>query len=527
MPQYQPLLISDFKTGMYKAKEPWLKPKDAWENLSNMRVENGILQKNKGYSAFLTTGQSNPIVGWFKSAYNQQHSILVADTKRLYRMYPTNETLVELTSGDTFTGNDYQYFRFANYINQTVITNWKNPLYVFNDQTDSVGEVDTGINIDRAKYIFAWKNRLHLIGTVETNVPHLNRHRWSDVNSLNFTATNFTDGSDAGIPEAATGIVFVRGEPHVMFRSQVVPITSTRDISNPFFWDIERSTNTVGSIAENFAIPYEDGAIVLNQRNIEFYAGQQGQSIDVPELRDFIDDMGIMSWHYITGSITGDKKFLYMIYTNTTNAYPTVPNRILRVNLQEGERSFSESTIAMHSVFGYDGFSSPIFDKVDLIWTGNDSASMSAMNIDVNFQLRIPTQTYAGNATGSIFKLDSGTDHAGSTIAIEALSPRINPFAPEGRQVRLGEVGFYGDNNNASFTASFYKSTEETTPYSTRTITFTSGTSTQDKSWETVNLGGEMGRFHRIKISHDASANEPKIHAIEVFVAPGAPLRQA
>jgi len=61
----------------------------------------------------------------------------------------------------------------------------------------------------------------------------------------------------------------------------------------------------------------------------------------------------------------------------------------------------------------------------------------------------------------------------------------------------------------ASFTINLYKNTSSTA-YKTQTITCTGS---GDKHWESIHAGGEMGDFHQIEFTNDASANTPVIHA--------------
>jgi hypothetical protein len=49
---FQPFLISEFKTGLFNYLEPWIRPVEAWEPLSNAYVYRGTLNKRSGYSIF-------------------------------------------------------------------------------------------------------------------------------------------------------------------------------------------------------------------------------------------------------------------------------------------------------------------------------------------------------------------------------------------------------------------------------------------------------------------------------------------
>lgn len=49
---YQPFLISEFKTGLFNYLEPWMRPIDAFDPLSNAYIYRGTLQKRSGYTVF-------------------------------------------------------------------------------------------------------------------------------------------------------------------------------------------------------------------------------------------------------------------------------------------------------------------------------------------------------------------------------------------------------------------------------------------------------------------------------------------
>lgn len=52
MSSYQPFPVSDFKTGLYYAKEPWLAPRDAFVSLFNAQLYQGKIKKRKGSQSF-------------------------------------------------------------------------------------------------------------------------------------------------------------------------------------------------------------------------------------------------------------------------------------------------------------------------------------------------------------------------------------------------------------------------------------------------------------------------------------------
>jgi hypothetical protein len=49
---FQPFLISEFKTGLFNYLEPWIRPVEAWDPLSNAYIYRGSLFKRSGYDIF-------------------------------------------------------------------------------------------------------------------------------------------------------------------------------------------------------------------------------------------------------------------------------------------------------------------------------------------------------------------------------------------------------------------------------------------------------------------------------------------
>lgn len=49
---FKPFLMSEFKTGLFNYLEPWIRPIDAWDPLSNAYIYRGSLTKRQGYNIF-------------------------------------------------------------------------------------------------------------------------------------------------------------------------------------------------------------------------------------------------------------------------------------------------------------------------------------------------------------------------------------------------------------------------------------------------------------------------------------------
>ena len=522
---YRPYYIKSLNHGWEIGQEPRLI--SGFSSLVNARVEKGKLIKRPGYALKATTGNGNPIVGISK-CYNQGPAdLLVADTRRLYRFEPVQSTLTELTSGDTFTGTDWQYFQFVSWQNRTYMTNFSDKLYVYYD-TDTVSEVSTGIDIERAQHMFIWKNRMFIMNIVENSTEwYPSRLRWSDVlqaqvtpATVNFPEDNYIDGEFQSRDDVPMLIRFFRGVPYVFFKDFAVRIESSRVSSELFtFGD---PIEGYGSIAQNFGVRTKNGIVILNQRNIDLFDGYRGQAIDLPQLRDLVDTFDNRKWHCIQGCRAGEKNRIYMTYAEDGQ---NVPNKILEWSVPDN--TFSSAGIAMNYIYGFDGFYQPNWLVAPHVYDDDYAAdgTTDPTNLDLTneFQFRTTPTTYGGSATGSIYDLNSGTDYAGSAYAVEAISGRFNPFEEKGLSCDLARIEFLVDTDaTASFSCSVYKDWSSTEFY-TKTVTC-SGNDT--KHWETVQCDGETGNSFRFKISHTAKANSPVIHAVRVWLKEGGPAWQ-
>jgi hypothetical protein len=63
MSGYQPFLISEFKTGLFDYQQPWIRPQDAFEPLTNAYIYRGVLEKRLGYTVLAYPAYRDSITG--------------------------------------------------------------------------------------------------------------------------------------------------------------------------------------------------------------------------------------------------------------------------------------------------------------------------------------------------------------------------------------------------------------------------------------------------------------------------------
>lgn len=83
---YKPFPILKFTTGQFDYLEPFLKPEDSFEPMTNAFVYRGVIQRRNGYRKFTVTGAANPIMGikqWTDESTGLT-KLVVMDTKKAY-----------------------------------------------------------------------------------------------------------------------------------------------------------------------------------------------------------------------------------------------------------------------------------------------------------------------------------------------------------------------------------------------------------------------------------------------------------
>jgi len=504
---YKPFLIAPMQTAKDIGMEPWLSPQDAFPEMVNARLNKGVLSKRLGYTEEVDSGNGNPIIGFHKATRRDgQHSIIVADTKRLYEFDPYNKTLTELTSGDTFTGLTHNYMQFVNWQEKTYMTNFVDPPYVLNLHAGTIAAVDTGdISFDGVKKLLVYKNRIHYLGPIVNGEYYPDRDWFSAVLATTCTSATYVDADTDG---SVMSVGKIRGEPFVFVKKAnnegvgVYRIVSSRDSTNPIYW--EAQSDTVDSLMENVCVQFKDNLVVYTQEGFQFYDGYRGSTADMPKLRDFIDTMNVAKHQFCHAARIYEDEYLYMTYAQSGQQYA---NRMLEFNLTE--KSFSESDIAMNCVWGWDGYYAPAAG--DVITVNDGGATTMGFDLMPSDLLRLGPRTYAGGRDGKVYRLNSGGDDDGSDITVDIRTSRWNPFTKDGRKCRLGKIGFLVDTSaTASYSVGFYKD-QSSTAFKTQTL---SCAGAGDKHWEYLSGQGEQGEFFRIKLYHTDSDNRPIIHAI-------------
>ena len=534
---YEPFLIAPIQTGKSIGVEPWLSPVDAFPTLQNARVNKGVLEKRQGYQLFATMKHGSveqsttSIMGLHLYLKNGMPQLLIFDTLRVNRYNPVDDSMTDITGdSDIFSGSNDDFFHFVNWLGVGYMTNNVDQIYQY-DGTDDVEVFDIQIDDDEAdnhlhtcRFIFIKNDRMVLLDVVEHGDWLPQRCRYSPVLDTDFTASG-SGYVDAPTQERIVSAGWVGKDIVVFFQGlyagSLWKLRTTGDSDLPFRWEKMHTTDT--SLAPYSLVEFNEGVSVIGLNNIIWYDGFKIQYIDLEKVRDIVDDFDSSKIRLSTAHNVIQDQHIFYTYTSSGSS---TPDRILDYNILE--KSWSVYTVDAHCFGTFNDQAVPIWTDADDIWSSS-TALMSDMTLDSREVINDPFPfTLMGGRASKVYKFHTGnydgTDDASGTIAMDIRSSRWNPYVKQNMSARFGRIAFLVDNDeDASATVSFYKNSRSTA-WTTRTLSCNSDDDGADKFWVSLHLGGEVGDFHRIKISHDERNNRPRIHAIMLLMKRGGPL---
>ena len=546
---YQPFLIAPFKTAKSIGMQPWLSPQDAFTVFENMHINKGVMEKRLGYSPFATMNHSGvdqtatTITGIHSYIKNGLPSLLIMDTARANSYNAVADVMTDVSSdlvtpADIFSGSASDFFVFQN---------WQGVGYMVNNvdqihQWSGVGTAVTPFNIqisddtktnhvDTCRFIFIKDDRLLLLDTTEFGEWQSGRLRYSPVLQTDFNAAG-AGNVDAPISQRVSAAGFIGNDIAVYMQGGGVGslwlIKSTANADIPFRWVKITETETCRSPYSGLA--FKDGLVSVGLSNFLFFQGFpiQVKFLDLPHVRDILTEFndGFIRSVYAYNQREQDERHLLFTFADASSS---AMDRILDYNVLENNwtKHKSAQSFFINVIGGFNGQAVPTLVELDdVVTVDGDIVS----NITVDSRAVLPVAgNQAGLSTPSPFTLIGcrnsqvykwtdgefdGTNDANGNISINATSSRWNPFVKNGRKVACEKIGFLVDHDTAaSFTASVFKNTRSTA-YKTKVISCTSPDTTKDKFWVWIFCDGETGDFHRLKISHTARGNTPRIHAI-------------
>ncbi len=538
---YQPFLVSDFKTGKSIGLEPWLTPPDAFPTLENMHVNKGVLEKRLGFSPFATMKHGavvqtdTPITGIHSYLKKGMPSLLVMDTARCNLYNAIDGTMTDIsgdlaTPVDIFSGATSDLFNFVNWQGVGYMTNNVDQIHQFQGRGNAVVPFNIRINsdpktnhIDTCQYIFIIDDRMVLLGTVEFGTWFPSRLRYGATLQTDFTiAGSGTD--DAETDERITAAGIIGKTVYAFFEGpdggSLWRIRRTGNTDIPFEW--ERITKTEGSRSPHSGVEFSDGLAAIGLSNILFFDKFKVRPMELPHGRDILTEFNDNLIRSVQGFNQKERDERHLLFTFADSSSSSI-DRILDINILENNLTTHKSnqTFFVNSMGGFNGQKVPSMSELDDV-VASDGALVSQITVDSRAVFGNPTPfTLIGCRNSQVYKWNDGefdgTDDDNGKIEINVLSSELNPFIKQGRKAALEKVEIYLDNDsNVSFLTSLFKDTSSTA-YQTKTI---SGDLSNDKGFVTIFADGEIGKFHRLGITHDERNNTPRIHAFIFYFKP-------
>ena len=524
---YGSFLISNYKTGLQTARDPWLSPEDAFVTLENSRVAAGVIEKRTGHSplAQMVHGnvkQTSTVLGLWSHQYNYTTWIIACDNKRPNIYDPSTGTMIDISGGlDVFGGsvNDEDMFNFLQKDNRTYMTNGQTGVYYFDDSTfepsdistHTVTELDMSLSttslakINSCKQMFALSDRLIMWDIVEDGTSLQHRLRFSQGLTRN-SVPIFTDDNFLDIPtddRPVTGRVLGRNL-YLWFEHSLWVVKPSGDTVTTF--RSERLRDDLGSVSSFVCIPFKKGLMTLGHKHLIHFDGFEVRELDLPNLQNILDDFNLTSLKYSWGIYdeTNDR-----VYITMTDSGSTLPDRILEYNVIEN--TYCKHRVNAQTLVMFNGSERTPWDDADAAF-GSDGDTLAQMPIAGSTTALNSEAWYPvfGTRDGFIHRLFNGTSDNMNKYIMRADSARFNPFSKNGLRCAMGRVAFLVDTDSAaSFVVNLHKNTSETA-YKSQVLKCTGN---ESKTWVSLHAGGEIGDFHQIRIYNTGINNKPRIHA--------------
>ncbi len=424
--------------------------------------------------------------------------LLFFDTKRALKYDPSHFTTIDISGTDIFTGDDTNLVWLENWNGISYFTNGKDRVKCFNGQ-DPVSNIllDTngdGINdVETCALIFAFKNRLVLLRTIENGNICAQRARWGKQGGTDFTNDEYID---APTVDWIIGAEFLGDKLIVFFERSIWELRYTGDYDLPFTWI--KICDTEGCYA-----PFSLGVFSSDILSLAATSIISCDGLDAVPIDRLIPDIALsFSQEHIGRAYAANLDELKQYWLSYPTPGSSLCDQVLILNYDD--RSWSIYGLPFQSYGFYKVEEDLTWDDPELDWNSEELWDGKTM------QGGYPT-TLGGSHDGYVFQCNSGGRDNGEAILLDIESGLWNPFAEQGLSARLKCVDFLVDvDAEISADVELYLD-HETTPVLTRTLEC-SGTG--EKVWKRLDFDGVVANFHRIRITHEAGNQTLAIHAV-------------
>lgn len=462
MSNYQPFLISEFKSGISTYLQPWARPIDAFDPLVNAYVYRGIVNKRAGFTQFGNTlPDNNPVMGIMKwlDPTNAVPELVVASKVNLYYYDPGSGNYTIVTTPPTFTGNITNFFNWTNWQPTSGsdallwMCNGKDAVTNYNGATSTAAQptitIDgSGTTITTALDIKVYKQRLLLIRpTLSAGGVQNQAIYWSKIlNPANWLVDVAGNG---GFIEAPTGdtIVcseFVRDVLVVFFTNSTWIFRFTGNANDPFRWDkVNDSRSANCSYA---SVDYDSRCTAIGNTGLISCDGVNVQRYDQPIVDYYKENF---SEQYFSQAFSQRYDNLNQAWT----LYVSNNRDIVKFPLVGGVAPGSDKALIYN--FAEDSWATYAFNTpltcLGLFYNPNNitwaSLTQAWDNTDIPWespQKNAPI-LLAGSTNGKIYYMDNElavTDN-GTSIVPDIVTTRWNPVLQTGQKTQFGHIDIY------------------------------------------------------------------------------------
>lgn len=505
MAAYTPYLVAGMKTGLELDLEPWLLPSDAYSELNNAFIRDGVLQKRRGYIEYADTGAGYPIMGIMDFIESDgSKTLLVADTKRLYEY--SGGVLIDLDGADIWTGDATNFVSWVNYLGKIYMANGHDRLRYFDGSTAGYVNVDidgdSNNDLTACWFTLVHKERVLLFHTTESGTAYHQRVRWCKAGDPSDWETSSGGGYiDVPVGEWIRGAGYLGSDIIIWCDNSAWILRYTGDSSAPFV--LERISTEYGAIA---------GQSIIEIRNKSFALGKYGMvqsdGSGVVRIDQKIPDMAI-DWaaSYLDkcfGFVAEELRQAWLLYPSMGE---TSPDKALVWDYETG--AWATIDMPMTCLGATTQSETLTWATMPGTWA-NANRAWDESSSQAGYSVML-----GGDSSGKIYKLNEGAADISSDISLSIMTGRWNPYKSNGVKARLGYIDFLIESiSGVTVTLNFYMDFD-TVSYLTETIDFNQD---GEKAWVRIFVNNTAAS-HRFSISN-TGAGQVKIHAITPWFKP-------
>lgn len=464
--------------------------------------------------------------------------LLAFDLKRYWSYNPIS-TIFEspaTVTADIFTGTLADYFWTENVVNNLIVTNgvdpvcyytgsvmkelhtdFINPLTTTPDDPESSWTGATGgyaRQINNAKMVFFYKQRIVLLGISEGGVDVPTRARWSEVDPLitqsyasdyPWSAENYADcaTTDHIVSGALIGDDLV-----VFFERSTWRLAWTDDFRQPFKW--ERVAFAEGSEARMSTVARPGEVFTIGATRVNVTDGREVVPAD-ESIKDRIlgYNLDTLDTSY-AADIEARRTALFLLPERGED----LPSTALALNYEDGTWSDIDFHSSIHVLGKFTSTVELTWNQIQETWNNTQAkwdarAKSAGYPLDIGGDRRCAVWVLFSGDRDQLdyvgFVGDGNSTYAPKQIRFKAKTSALNPFTQQGgagvASVRLGQIDFIAQAYEGDVVTVRCYADFDSAPYLTKTIDLAPSRLGTDKVRRVI-LVNRTAMEHSIEIEH-------------------------